>query len=336
MNRPLMMSIAAVERDTGLSKDTLRIWERRYGFPDPVRDGQGERCYPMDQIERLRLIKRLLDVGHRPGRIVTLPTDDLQVLADRSADAQGLSRPAAPRLSPAPAEAPTRWAPDMANASAAHGLRPEAWLSVALQMIDRYDHTGLRHHLRRGLTTAGLLTFVADMAGPLMEQVGEGWLRGRFQIAQEHWVSQLVQQVIQGGLNALPDPSPMATPRVLLSTLPGEPHALGLLTVEAALSAWQALPVNLGPQTPLWDLVQTSTAHRADVVALGFGPAAPATLIQDLLPELRAKLPASVALWVGGRHPLLSRRQIAGVTVVGDLRHLSQTLEAWRQARRGT
>ena len=31
---------------------------------------------------RARLIKRLLDVGHRPGRIVTLPTDDLQVLAD--------------------------------------------------------------------------------------------------------------------------------------------------------------------------------------------------------------------------------------------------------------
>ncbi len=66
MNRPLMMSIAAVERDTGLSKDTLRIWERRYGFPDPVRDGQGERCYPMDQIERLRLIKRLLGRGAPP------------------------------------------------------------------------------------------------------------------------------------------------------------------------------------------------------------------------------------------------------------------------------
>ena len=40
------LSIAAVERDTGLSKDTLRVWERRYGFPTPDRDGFGERAYP--------------------------------------------------------------------------------------------------------------------------------------------------------------------------------------------------------------------------------------------------------------------------------------------------
>ncbi|MGA0116507.1 MAG: MerR family transcriptional regulator, partial [Burkholderiales bacterium] len=33
-----LYNIAAVERDTGLSKDTLRVWERRYGFPAPVRD----------------------------------------------------------------------------------------------------------------------------------------------------------------------------------------------------------------------------------------------------------------------------------------------------------
>ncbi|MBK8767339.1 MAG: MerR family transcriptional regulator, partial [Burkholderiaceae bacterium] len=31
----ITLSISAVERDTGLSKDTLRVWERRYGFPLP-------------------------------------------------------------------------------------------------------------------------------------------------------------------------------------------------------------------------------------------------------------------------------------------------------------
>ncbi|MCK7493491.1 MAG: MerR family transcriptional regulator [Comamonadaceae bacterium] len=35
-----------MERDTGLSKDTLRVWERRYGFPLPGRDALGERTYP--------------------------------------------------------------------------------------------------------------------------------------------------------------------------------------------------------------------------------------------------------------------------------------------------
>jgi hypothetical protein len=44
MNTPLRatgLPIAAVERDTGLAKDTLRVWERRYGFPQPGRDANG-------------------------------------------------------------------------------------------------------------------------------------------------------------------------------------------------------------------------------------------------------------------------------------------------------
>ena len=51
-----LLSIAAVERETGLSKDTLRVWERRYGFPTPGRDPFGERIYPIDQVERLRVV----------------------------------------------------------------------------------------------------------------------------------------------------------------------------------------------------------------------------------------------------------------------------------------
>ena len=62
-----LLGIAAVERDTGVSKDTLRVWERRYGFPAPVRDDNGDRLYPMSQVERLRLIRRLLDMGCRPA-----------------------------------------------------------------------------------------------------------------------------------------------------------------------------------------------------------------------------------------------------------------------------
>ena len=48
---PLTMSIAGVERDTGLAKDTLRVWERRYGFPQPGRDAFGERAYSLAEVE---------------------------------------------------------------------------------------------------------------------------------------------------------------------------------------------------------------------------------------------------------------------------------------------
>ena len=69
---PNLWSIAEIERDTGLGKDTLRIWERRYGFPTPLRDARGDRVYDQPQLQRLIRIKQLLDSGHRPGRVVPL------------------------------------------------------------------------------------------------------------------------------------------------------------------------------------------------------------------------------------------------------------------------
>ena len=70
--REPLLSIAAVERETGLGKDTLRAWERRYGFPLPQRDAAGVRGYPRAMVERLRLIRRALVAGHRPGRLFAL------------------------------------------------------------------------------------------------------------------------------------------------------------------------------------------------------------------------------------------------------------------------
>lgn len=64
---PPPLHITAVERDTGITKDTLRVWERRYGYPKPIRSAQGERLYPSAQVDELKLIQRLLSAGLRPA-----------------------------------------------------------------------------------------------------------------------------------------------------------------------------------------------------------------------------------------------------------------------------
>src|SRR4051812_49954638 len=81
-----LLSIAAVERETGLGKDTLRAWERRYGFPVPERDAAGVRGYPRALVDRLALIRRALLAGERPGRLLALPPEQLDaVLSDMAA-----------------------------------------------------------------------------------------------------------------------------------------------------------------------------------------------------------------------------------------------------------
>src|SRR5512141_983226 len=81
----IVLDISGVERETGLSKDVLRMWERRYGFPDPSRDENTERLYPPDQVAKLRAIKRLMDTGMRPGKLMRQTLADLNTLADARA-----------------------------------------------------------------------------------------------------------------------------------------------------------------------------------------------------------------------------------------------------------
>jgi hypothetical protein len=65
------LKISAVQRDTRLSTDTLRMWERRYSFPQPMREANSEPVHPVSRVEKLRSIKRLMDREHRPGRIIS-------------------------------------------------------------------------------------------------------------------------------------------------------------------------------------------------------------------------------------------------------------------------
>lgn len=299
----LTLSIAAVERDTGLSKDTLRVWERRYGFPAPERDPSGERAYPLDQVERLRLIRRLLDAGHRPGRTVPLDLIDLQ----RLADASGPEQPESPR---------SGW--------------DAAALDDYLALVRQHDLEGLRRQFGRDLARVGLPAFVCELVVPLTRSIGDAWLRGQMQVFEEHACTEVLQTVLRTAVGSLPSPEPLDAPRVLLSTLPGEPHALAMQLVEALLRVEGAVCVPLGPQTPVWDLVLAAEAYRCDIVTLGFsGSSSPGATI-DALAELRAKLPGRVALWVGGSAPVLQRRRIDGVQPFEALQDIPAAVADWR------
>src|SRR5690349_8741470 len=90
-----MRSIAEVERETALPRATLRIWERRYGFPAPLRDDRDERVYPADQVEQLRLMRELVEQGYRPAKLVAAGAAEIARLA------RGTRAPQASLRSPA-------------------------------------------------------------------------------------------------------------------------------------------------------------------------------------------------------------------------------------------
>lgn len=64
-------------RLAGLSVETLRVWERRYGVSVPQRSPHGQRLYSSEQVRRLGLIKQLVDQGHAIGALAGLPVERL-------------------------------------------------------------------------------------------------------------------------------------------------------------------------------------------------------------------------------------------------------------------
>jgi methanogenic corrinoid protein MtbC1 len=167
--------------------------------------------------------------------------------------------------------------------------------------------------------------------GPLSVAVGDAWMRGQMEIFEEHAYTESVQAVLRGALAAIPPSERTDAPRVLLTTLPGEQHGLGLLMVEALLALEGCRCVSLGVQTPVWDIALAVRAYRSDIVALSFTACLSPNQIIDSLSELRSKLPPEVSLWAGGSAPALQRRAVPGVLALHLLDELPVALQRWRQ-----
>jgi methylmalonyl-CoA mutase cobalamin-binding subunit len=289
---PNTLSIAAVERETRLSKDVLRAWEKRYGFPRPERDANGERCYPAVQVERLRLMKRLIDQGHRPGSLMRLSASELAALP--------------PRL-------------------ASHGTQDAGQAEEAVEGLlgaIRHDPARFGHAMRQELARHGLERFVRHIAAPLTSAVGRRWANGSLGVFDEHFYTEQTVRVLRGAIAALPQTG--QAPRILMTTLSGEAHGLGLLMAEALFALEGATCVSLGLETPLLDVARAAVAHGSDVVALSFSEAFPQRQIGAALRQLRLALPGSTALWAGG----------AGIAALAPINRVSllPTLESGRRA----
>ena len=297
MEAAMNLNISAVERETGLSKDVLRVWERRYAFPKPSRNENGERLYTTAEVAKLRTVKRLMDVGMRPGKIIRCSQQELDALADV-------------RISPRSSD-----------------LAPALERGI-VAMLKTHDATALQQALANLLMKQGLQRFVLDTLTPLNRAIGDAWMRGELEVFEEHLYTEQLQVALRTAINAFPRQT--GTPRVLLTTFPGEHHGVGLLMVEALLVPEAAQCISLGVQTPLEDIRRAALAHKAHLVALSFSAAFPVRQASDGLATLRRQLPSTVTIWAGGEMTRRVRKTLPGVLLIPDLPAVMGALKSWR------
>ncbi len=283
-----LYSIGIVERDTGIGRDTLRIWERRYGFPQPVRNEKGKRVYSERQMRRLQRIRRLLDQGMRPGKVLPLSEAGLDELE------ASLAREAPQELSET--------------------------TSAMLDAIRCADADQVESLLRRDYEQQGMQEFILNTVAPLLNTVGDLWAGGRLQIFQEHFLSEQLIRFVNVEIANMQKSA--RRPLVLLATLPGEEHTLGLLMVYAMLSSHGISVINLGGEVPMDQISQAVEHFRADIVGVTFSGAYQYKNIRPHLLELRELLPEDVEIWTGGEGVRRLRKLPVGVAKFSSLEKL--------------
>ncbi len=72
---------SAAARLANMPVNTLRIWERRYAVISPRKSPSGQRLYSTRDVQRLALIKQLVEEGHAISTLATLGQAQLERLA---------------------------------------------------------------------------------------------------------------------------------------------------------------------------------------------------------------------------------------------------------------
>src|SRR5687767_11113912 len=293
-----MLSIGALSAATGVPVETIRSWERRYGFPVAERKPSGHRVYSLTVVPRLRLVSDALARGHRAAEVVAASEAALESLLA-----------ALPETTPTP------------------GVHRSTMVSVTANIPDdfgairEFDADTLKRLFQAEWSRLGPLRFVQERAAPLLAAVGDAWSTGELDVRHEHFASACLGDFLRSVRMPMDDRA--TGPVVALATLPGELHGLGLQmsAVVFAAAGWRALV--LGVNTPVEQIV--ALTREATIAAVAVSCAAPRRRkTAEQLRTLRRRLPRGVSLLVGGTGAPTAV-SATGVVVMPDL----VTLDRW-------
>lgn len=300
-------SIGAVESRTGLSRHTLRAWERRYGAVEPARSDGGHRLYTEAQVRRLRLLQRLTELGHRIGNIATLPSDDLDDLLTATRE-----------------DAAT--APAGADGG---GTATRERVRELMEAIRQLDGDRLEAAFRRAALQGTVHGLIQDVITPLLDRVGRAWERGEISPAQEHLASGIVMRTLGWVLETC-EPEDGA-PGIVVATPSGQQHNLGamLAAATAAAAGWRVS--YLGGDLPGEEIGRA--ARSVDARAVGVSVVYPREegFLEELR-ALRAAAPDDAVVLVGGAAAEERAEELAGdgLQLLSDYEELRRALEEIR------
>lgn len=297
-------NLKVVLNETGITADTLRAWERRYGLPLPQRSPGGHRLYSQRDIETIKWLMKRQAEGLSISRAVDLWKE--QIAAGSDPLAEGMPQAPAPAvLHPSAGTTLDR-------------LRAD-WIDACLS----FSETTAEQILNQGFSLFPVETVCEEVLQKGMSAIGDLWYENRASVQQEHFASNLAMRRLDALLTASPAPTRDKT--VIVGCPPNEWHALTPLLLCLLLRRRGLNVLFLGANVPVSRFTEAVRSVQADLVILIAQQLTSAATLQSCARELADQ---NIPVAFGGR--IFSLRPNLNTSIAGHyLGHaLPSALEA--------
>lgn len=285
-------NLSAVLKETGVSADVLRAWERRYNLPKPQRTSGGHRLYSQYDVATVKWLRARQAEGLSISRAVSLWREIVNAGQDP------LVEDTIPAAVPEEAFLPSE--------NERLDMLRNSWLNACLA----FDAGKAEEIINQAFAMYSVEMVCFEILRKGIHEIGQLWYADKASVQQEHFATALAMRRIEALITTMPNATREQT--ILIGCPFGEWHTFPVLLLTLLLRRRGFRVVYIGANVPLEQLEQTitsirpamgvfaaqqlSTAASLQSTALLFQklgvPLAYGGLVFNRMPVLRGQIPA--------------------------------------------
>jgi DNA-binding transcriptional MerR regulator len=278
-----LYSIQFVSKLTGLNAHTIRAWEKRYQAVVPERNESGKRVFNKEEVDRLNLLAKLVNLGNTISEVAKLENEKLQrLLSEFEESDQGQGKFVKVD------EEPVNY--NMA-------------LNALITGLYTYKLDIISHELEKIKSKTNPRDFALRLLAPLLREVGILVHANKLSIAQEHSLSAILRfhigHTIYQHYHNIYD----TTEVIVFATPEGEMHEFGVMLASLICCHYKQKFIYLGTNMPAESLAEAANQIKSRVVVLGVSPTFMTQTQHSLanyLEKLEEELIPKTEIWLGG------------------------------------
>jgi DNA-binding transcriptional MerR regulator/methylmalonyl-CoA mutase cobalamin-binding subunit len=305
--------IRYVAQQTGLSTHVIRVWEKRYQAVVPKRTESNRRMFSGMDIERLKMLRTAVRIGHSISQIAGLPAEELVQLVKL----------------------------DVADASKVFTARESGSLDAtyfydqSLSTVLNFDAKGLESVLDRAAVHLSKMELIKAVIEPLCQKIGELWAQGELKVINEHMTTTVIRSFLWNLLRSAQVSE--TSPKIVIATPAGHQHELGALAIAliACESNWQ--PLYFGPSLPAEEIAAAVTYADARAVALSITYLEDSHQLNLEVKKLRRYLDDAITIFIGGQDasPLVNFFDVPEIQILNDVDSFRTAINNLRKLQSG-